>query len=79
MKYRIVIETERSGDKHYYVQYKLLWFWLYRRVMVGYDGGTIRREYDTLKDAQDCINSLILAARQEELQEIVSREKIIYP
>jgi len=46
MKYRIIIETEKSGKKWYYIQQRFLfYFWVY---LNGF-------YFSTLEEAQECL------------------------
>lgn len=77
MKYRIVIETELSGKKWYYVQKKILgYFWVYLSTIRGIDGHSYRISFLTLEQAQNHLQSEIDYRYEKEQQKIIKREYI---
>lgn len=76
MDYRIVIETEASGKKWYYVQRRcLLYFWCYLRTvrdMYAYKIG-----WHSLEEAEAHIQSDVNRRYANDQKKIVKREYII--
>ena len=72
-EYRIIIKTEKSGKKWYYVQYRwLIFFWLYCRESTGGLYFEIYKAmFKSLEDANDFIKKL----RDEDYKK--SQSKII--
>lgn len=53
MKYRIIIETEVSGKKWYYVQKRFLtFFWIYLSEVMDMSMSLYRISFPTLEEAQ---------------------------
>ena len=80
MDYRIVIETEASGKKWYYVQRRyLLYFWRYLceeryTSMYAYKIG-----WPSLEEAEAHIQSDVNTRYENDQKKIVKREYIKYP
>lgn len=77
MNYRIVIETEASGKKWYYVQRRyLLYFWRYLReqrdISYAYKIG-----WHSLEEAKAHIQSDVNTRYENDQKKIVKREYII--
>jgi len=73
MEYRIIIETERSGKKWFYVQKKWLGlFWIYLRKY-----SQVLLYFDELKKAKEHIQSLIDAEYARRQSKIIKREVLI--
>lgn len=54
-QYRVVIETERSGKKWYYVQKKGFLFWRYVREVYDVSMQTQRVGYSSMEEAEEAI------------------------
>lgn len=75
MNYRIVVETERSGKKKYYVQKRVLWyFWAYLREGRAVSMYRYIIWHYKLEDAEQRIQSEVNAEYAKYQSKIVSRE-----
>jgi hypothetical protein len=75
MKYRIVIETEESGKKWYYVQKRTFKdYWLYLAEEEDISKGICRT---SLEEVEECIQRDIDKEYQEQQSRIVKREYIL--
>lgn len=75
MEYRIIIETEVSGKKWFYVQRK--WFgvlWVYLGEVRDITMATYTIVFDELKKAEEHIQSLIDAEYAKRQSKIIKRE-----
>jgi len=76
-KYRIVIETEASGKKWYYVQKRYLtFFWEYLSEVRDMSMCAYRIGWNTLEEAEKHIESDINSIHTENQKKIVNREYI---
>jgi hypothetical protein len=65
MKYRIIIETEASGKKWYYIQQRfLIYFWMH---LNGF-------YFSTLEEAQECLQYHVDDDYQKQQSKIIKRE-----
>jgi hypothetical protein len=56
--YRIIVEVEKSGKENFYVQRNyFLYFWTYLIERKGISTNTCRIQYDTIVDANICIQN----------------------
>lgn len=56
--YRIIVEVEKSGKENFYVQKNyFLYFWTYLIERKGISMNTCRIQYDTIVDANICIQN----------------------
>jgi CRISPR/Cas system-associated protein Cas10 (large subunit of type III CRISPR-Cas system) len=78
MKYRIVIETEASGKKWYYVQKRFLtYFWQYLSEVRDMSMRSYRVVFSTLEEAEKEIQSDVKYYYNQSQKKIVKREYII--
>jgi hypothetical protein len=78
MDYRIVIETEASGKKWYYVQRRyLLYFWRYFRQVRDISMYAYKIGWHSLEEAEAHIQSDINDRCVKKLKKIVKREYLI--
>jgi hypothetical protein len=78
MKYRIVIETEASGKKWYYVQKRLLtYFWRYLCEVRDMSMSLCRVGFSTLEEAEEYLQYDVDSDYQKQQSKIVKREYII--
>jgi len=78
MKYRIVIETEASGKKWYYIQKRFLtYFWRYLTEVRGMSMSSYRVGFSTLEEAEKEIESDVNYEYKQSQKKIVKREYII--
>ena len=77
MKYRIVIETEASGKKWYYVQKRFLtYFWQYLSEVRDMSMRSYRVVFSTLEEAEKEIQSDVNYEYNQSQKKIVKREYI---
>ncbi len=74
MEYRIIIETERSGNKWFLVQKKFLGLWFYLRECRDITMREYIIYFDELKKAEEHIQSLIDAEYERRQSKIIKRE-----
>jgi hypothetical protein len=75
MKYRIVIKTEVSGKKWYYVQKKfLLFFWIYLAEVRDMSMSLRSVGFSTLKEAEEYRQYHIDDDYKEQQRKIIKRE-----
>ena len=80
MDYRIVIETEASGKKWYYVQKRyLIFFWDYLKEIKDMSMYAHKIGWNTLEEAEKHIESDINYIHAQNQKKIVNREYINYP
>jgi len=78
MDYRIIIETEASGKKWYYVQRRyLLYFWRYLREVRDISMYPYKIGWHTLEEADAHIQSDVNARYANDQKKIVKREHLI--
>ena len=78
-EYRIIIETEESGKKWYYFQYKFLnLFWLYHREIRDMSMSNNRVGYHSIEEVYQAIKYDIDHIKDKAKQKIVKRQKF-YP
>jgi CRISPR/Cas system-associated protein Cas10 (large subunit of type III CRISPR-Cas system) len=78
MKYRIVIETEASGKKWYYIQKRFLtYFWRYLTEVRDMSMSSYRVGFSTLEEAEKEIESDMNYEYKQNQKKIVKREYII--
>ena len=78
MKYRIVIETEASGKKWYYVQKRFLtYFWQYLSEVRDMSMSLRRVGFSTLEEAEEYLQYDVSSDYREQQSRIVKREYII--
>jgi hypothetical protein len=78
MKYRIVIETEASGKKWYYIQKRFLtYFWRYLTEVRDMSMSSYRVGFSTLEEAEKEIESDVNYEYKQSQKKIVKREYII--
>lgn len=79
MNYRIVIETEKSGKEHFYVQKKnFLGIWKYERKTMDITMYKYKIHFKDLDEAKSYIDSEIESLEEYKNSKIVRREyKII--
>jgi hypothetical protein len=78
MKYKIIIETEVSGKKWYYVKRRyLLYFWRYLNLEQDMSMCAHRIGWNSLDDAEKHILSDIYARYRNDQKKIIKREYII--
>jgi hypothetical protein len=78
MKYRIIIETEASGKKWYYVQRSyLFYFWCYLREVKSISMGAYKIGWHSLEEAEAHIQSDVDTIYANDQKKIVKREYII--
>jgi hypothetical protein len=77
MDYRIIIKTEASGKKLYYVQYKFLFFfWKYYREICDISMYSNIIYWNSLKDAQEFIKKEKKNLYKQKQKRIVKKEII---
>jgi hypothetical protein len=77
MDYRIIVETEKSGKKRYYIQNRVVWkFWAYLRVKRDIYMNGYRVVFDELKDAEQEIRARLSYDHLISQAKVVSREVI---
>lgn len=77
MKYRIVIETEASGKKWYYVQkLYLFYFWCYLTEVRDMSMRAARVGWHSLEEAEAHMQAEIDFAHRKAQQKIVKREYV---
>ena len=75
MDYRIIVETERSGKKRYYIQKRVWWyFWAYLRECRDISMYQYRIWFDELAEAEQKIQSDVNADYANSQSKIVSKE-----
>ncbi len=75
MNYRIKIETEESGKKWYYVQYRFFFFfWLYHREVRDITYHRYKVAFNSLEDAKSLIQNDINEKYSESQKKIVKKE-----
>ena len=75
MRHRIIIETEKSGKKWYYVQKRFLtYFWRYLYIVRDMSMSLYRVGFSTLEEAKEYIQYLIDDDYKEQQRKIVKRE-----
>lgn len=74
MDYRIIIETEVSGKKWYYVQYKYLFFWRYYREIQDISCYNYKVGWNKLEEAELKIQYIIDCKYERSQQKIINRE-----
>jgi len=77
MKYRIVIETEASGKKWYYVQKRFLtYFWRYLSEVRDMSMSLCRVGFSTLEEAEEYLQYDVDSDYQKQQRKIIKREYI---
>ena len=77
MDYRIVIETESSGKKWYYVQRRyLLFFWRYHREVRDISMYAYKKRWNTLEEAEQYIQSDVNYRYAQSQKKIVKHEVV---
>lgn len=77
MKYRIVIKTELSGKKWYYVQKRFLnYFWLYLNEIVDMSMSSSLIGFLTLEEAEQYVQHNIDYDYKKQQSKIVKKEYI---
>ncbi len=74
MKYRIIIETERSGKKHYYIQKFIFFWWSYLVQITDMSMAEYRVDFESLVKAENHIQSIINKEKEEFEKKIIKRE-----
>jgi len=75
MKYRIIIETELSGKKWYYIQKRfLIYFWSYLSEVRDISMSLYRVGFSTLEEAKECIQYHIDDDYKEQQRKIIKKE-----
>ncbi len=75
MKYRIVIKTELSGKKWYYVQKRLLtYFWIYLSEVRDMSMSLYSVRFSTLEEADKHVQYNIDGDYKKQQQKIVKKE-----
>ncbi len=75
MDYRIIVETEKSGRKRYYIQKSFLWyFWIYLRECRDITMYRYRVWFDTLLEAEQEIQSAVNSDYERSQQRVIKRE-----
>ena len=75
MKYRIVIETEASGKKWYYVQKRFLtYFWRYLLEVRDMSVSLYRIDFSTLEQAKEYLQYNVDNDYQKQQSKIIKRE-----
>ena len=70
MEYHIIIETARSGDKKYYIQKRVMWyFWAYLTELRNY-----RIFFYELKDAENHIQKMVDYEYERYQSKVIKRE-----
>jgi len=78
MDYRIIIETEASGKKWYYVQRcYLLYFWRHLREVRDISMYAYKIEWHSLEEAEAHIQSDVNARYANDQNKVVKREYLI--
>jgi hypothetical protein len=78
MDYRIIIETEASGKKWYYVQRRyLVYFWRYLREVRDISMYAYKIGWHSLEEAEAHIQSDVNARYANDQKKIVKREYLI--
>ena len=78
MKYRIVIETEASSKKWYYVQKRFLtYFWRYLSEIRDMSMSLHRVGFSTLEEAEEYLQYDVDSDYQKQQRKIIKREYII--
>lgn len=74
-EYRIIIETEKSGKKWYYVQKSYLeYFWRYLTEIRDISMSAYRVGWNTLEEAEQYIQSEVNFEYRKSQEKIVKRE-----
>ena len=75
MDYRIIIETEKSGKKWYFVQRRLLlFFWLYAREVRDISMYAYKMCWETLEEADEYIQADVNYRYAQSQKKIVKKE-----
>jgi len=75
MKYRIIIETEKSGKKWYYVQQRfLIYFWIYLAEVRDMSMSLEKLGFSTLEQAQEYLQYHVDNDYQKWRSKIIKRE-----
>ena len=75
MDYRIIIETEKSGKKWYFVQRRfLLFFWLYATEVRDISMYAYKMCWETLEEADEYIQADVNYRYAQSQKEIVKKE-----
>jgi len=75
MKYRIIIETEKSGKKWYYVQQRFLfYFWMDLYEVRNMSMNLEKISFSTLKEAQEYLQYHLDNDYQKQQSKIIKRE-----
>jgi hypothetical protein len=75
MKYRIVIETEASGKKWYYVQKRFLnYFWRYLSEVRDISMSLYRVGFSTLEEAEEYLQFDVDNDYQKQQRKIIKQE-----
>ena len=75
MEYRVIIETARSGDKKYYIQKRVMWyFWVYLTEVIDITMYNCRIFFYELKDAENHIQKMVDYEYEKYQSEIIKRE-----
>lgn len=78
MNYRIIVETEKSGKKWYYVQRRYFFcFWLYLREVRDISMTAYKIGWHSLEEAESHIQSDVNSRYANDQKKIVKREYII--
>ena len=71
MEYHIIIETARSGDKKYYIQKRVMWYFLAYLTEVLYN---YRIFFYELKDAENHIQKMVDYEYERYQSKVIKRE-----
>lgn len=75
MEYRIIIETARSGDKKYYIQKRVMWyFWAYLTEVRDVTMYNYRIFFYELKDAENHIQKMVDYEYEKYQSKVIKRE-----
>lgn len=75
MKYRIIIETETSGKKWYYVQHRfLIYFWMDLCEVRNMSMNLEKISFSTLKEAQEYLQYHLDNDYKKQQSKIIKRE-----
>jgi hypothetical protein len=75
LEYRIIIETARSGDKKYYIQKRVMWyFWVYLTEVRDITMYNYRIFFYELKDAENHIQKMVDYEYERYQSKIIKRE-----
>lgn len=75
MKYRIIIETEKSGKKWYYVQQRFLFFfWITLTEVRDMSMSLQKLGFSTLEQAQEYLQYHVDSDYQKQQSKIIKRE-----